>query len=203
MTPPHVVKVCGITNAEDAVAAADAGATALGFNFWPGSPRYVEPITAAELVARVAGLPGGPLAVGVFVDASPEEVTRIAQRAGVSVVQIHGGGCSGLRCWRACRVSDDGTVAIDVGGDAEAILLDTAAPGLRGGTGRPFPWRVARDVRRPVIIAGGLHGGNVREAIRQARPWGVDACSRIESAPGRKDHQKMKAFITEALAEFA
>jgi phosphoribosylanthranilate isomerase len=141
--------------------------------------------------------------VGVYVDADPESVAAVARQAGLDVAQIHGGACAQLRCWRAYRVAADGIIAINDPGDAEAILLDTAVPGLRGGTGQSFPWHAARGLEQRVIIAGGLDASNVREAIRQARPWGVDACSRIESAPGRKDRQKMKAFIEEALAEFA
>jgi phosphoribosylanthranilate isomerase len=137
------------------------------------------------------------------VDAEAEYVTSVATQVGLDVVQIHGGDCAHLRCWRAYRVGADGIVVISDPGDAEAILLDTAVPGLRGGTGRSFPWYAARGLEQRVIVAGGLDANNVREAIREARPWGVDACSRIESAPGRKDHEKMKAFIHEALAEFA
>jgi phosphoribosylanthranilate isomerase len=203
MMPGHVVKICGITTLDDAVAAMEAGATAIGFNFWLNSPRYLDPAAAAEIIGSLAAETACPTRVGVFVDASPEYVDDIANRAGLDVAQIHGGACAGLRCWRAYRVGDDGIIAVNDPGQAEAILLDTAVPGLRGGTGRSFAWCAARELQHRVIIAGGLDASNVREAIRQARPWGVDACSRIEAAPGRKDHEKMKAFIAEALAEFA
>jgi len=94
-------------------------------------------------------------------------------------------------------------LAIEGADGAEAILLDTADPGLRGGTGRTFPWDIARGLQYQIVLAGGLDATNVREAIRRARPWGVDACSRLESSPGRKDHERVKAFIAAALAELS
>jgi len=195
-----IVKICGITNPDDALASVAAGASAIGFNFWSGSPRYIQPGEAARIGAL---LPAGILRVGVFVDETAERVAATAREAGLDVVQLHGGPAAlpDLRCWRAYRVGADGALAIDNVHTAEAILLDTAAPGLRGGTGRTFPWEAARDLAWRVVLAGGLDASNVREAIRAARPWGVDACSRLESSPGRKDHKKMKAFITAALAE--
>lgn len=199
MTPAQVIKICGVTCAEDALAAAEAGASAVGFNFWPRSPRHIEPDEAARIAAL---LPDTLLKVGVFVDDTADRVAAIGDRVRLDVAQMHGGTMppgGGLRYWCAFAVSDNGAPAIHDAGDAEAILLDTAFRGLRGGTGRTFSWQVARALERPVIIAGGLDAGNVREAVRQAQPWGVDSCSRIESAPGRKDHAKMKAFILEAL----
>lgn len=198
-SPRRIVKICGITNLDDANAAIDAGASALGFNFWPQSPRYVSADGAARIVAALSA---DVLKVGVFVDATPEHTAEISRRVGLDVVQIHGGD-TGLRCWRAYRVGADGALAINDAGTAEAILLDTAVPGFRGGTGRSFPWHVARGLGYRIVVAGGLDESNVRDAIREARPWGVDACSRIESAPGRKDRNKMTAFVREALAEFA
>jgi len=203
MMPAHIVKICGVTNAADAQAAAEAGASAVGFNFWPGSPRFIAPAEAA----RIAGtLPGGILKVGVFVDPDLTGMAAVAREAGLDVVQIHGDvppGGDGLRCWHARRVGRDGELSIDSNESAEAILLDTAVQGMRGGTGVPFPWTAARGLQQRVIIAGGLDASNVRAAIREAQPWGVDACSRIETSPGRKDHDKMRAFIAEALEEFA
>lgn len=197
-----VVKICGITNPDDARAAAQAGATALGFNFYPASPRYVAPERAAELVAAT---PAGVWKVGVFVNAHADLVADLAARLGLDVVQLYGDSQAprGLRVWRAiqARPGFDVNQLEDPG--AEAFLLDAAPSGVWGGAGMSFDWRLARGARRRVIIAGGLDETNVREAIRQARPWGVDACSRLECAPGRKDHARLARFIREALAEAA
>jgi len=200
--PQSIVKICGITNGDDALAAVEAGASAIGFNFWSGSPRHIDPGDAARIAAELSK---SVLRVGVFVDETAERITDVAREAGLDVVQLHGGPAAvpNLRCWRAYRVGADGALAIDDAGTAEAILLDAAVPGMRGGTGQSFPWESARNLARRIVLAGGLDASSVREAIRAARPWGVDACSRLESSPGRKDHGKMKAFITEALSEFA
>jgi len=197
-----IVKICGITNPDDARAAADAGATALGFNFYPASPRYVAPERAAELLTAV---PAGIWKVGVFVNAPAQQVADLAARLGLDVAQLYGDAQAphGLRAWRAVRVEpgfdlnrlDDPAV--------EAFLLDAAPAGVWGGSGMSFDWSLARGAQRRVIIAGGLDETNVREAIRRARPWGVDACSRLECAPGRKDRARLARFVREALAEAA
>ena len=194
-----MVKICGITCREDAQAAVAAGASALGFNFYPKSPRYLRPEAAAEVAAVV---PGNVLKVGVFVNEPPSKVAEIARMATLDVVQLHGGDAPpGLRLWRACRVSAEGVQGLENAVGAEAVLLDTAVLGMHGGTGQTFAWHLARIEGWKVVVAGGLDGDNVRDAIRAARPWGVDACSRLESAPGRKDHSKMTEFIHAALAE--
>ncbi|MGA3027582.1 MAG: phosphoribosylanthranilate isomerase [Bryobacteraceae bacterium] len=196
-----MVKICGITRAEDALAAVEAGASALGFNFYAASPRYLTPAAAAAIAEQ---LPARAVKVGVFVNEAPASVAAIARAVKLDVVQLHGGEApAGFRYWRACRVSADAVLDLESAAGAEAILLDTAVPGLHGGTGHSFAWQLARIEGWRVIVAGGLDAGNVREAIRAARPWGVDACSRIESAPGRKDHRKMTDFIHAALAETA
>ncbi len=200
LRPERIVKICGVTNSGDACAAVDAGATAIGFNFFPSSPRYVTP----EAAARIAPKIHGALKAGVFVNEDPARVREVCREAGMDVAQLHGGAApDGVAYWRACRVPQGGEFVWPDAEDAEAILLDTASETLAGGTGMTFPWSVAREAgERRVIVAGGLSGDNVRQAIREARPWGVDACSRIEAAPGRKDHRKMKEFIEAALAEF-
>lgn len=196
-----LVKVCGITTTEDAAAAADAGASALGFNFYPKSPRYVAPETAAEIIART---PDGVLKVGVFVNEPPESVAAIAKTAGLDVAQLHGDENAadippGIRIWKAYRVSADFKLEILGTFPADAYLLD--APGdLYGGSGHTFDWDLAVGASRQILLAGGLDDSNVAEAIRRARPWGVDACSRLESAPGRKDHGRMARFIAAALS---
>ena len=190
-----MVKICGITNREDAEAAVDAGASALGFNFYLESPRYVRPERAAEL--------GGGLSVtkvGIFVNETAEMVAATIRTAGLDIAQVYGDRpFGGLRTWRACRVKAT-DFALPSDDSAEAFLLDGFSPGVYGGSGQSFQWSMARDLGRRIVLAGGLDAGNVREAIEQARPWGVDACSRIEKIPGRKDHEKMKRFIEAALA---
>ncbi|HTP86108.1 MAG TPA: phosphoribosylanthranilate isomerase [Bryobacteraceae bacterium] len=194
-----MVKICGITSREDAQAAVGAGASALGFNFFAKSPRFLTPEAAADIAAVV---PASVLKVGVFVNEAQSKVADIARTAGLDLVQLHGGDApDGLRLWRACRVNAEGVQGLENAAGAEAVLLDTAVPGMHGGTGQSFAWHLARIEGWKVVVAGGLDGDNVRDAIRAARPWGVDACSRLESAPGRKDHRKMTEFIHAALAE--
>ncbi len=188
-----MVKICGITNRDDAVAAVEAGATALGFNFYPQSPRYIVPEAAADLGV---GLPA--LKVGIFVNESPAAVSRTMQISGIDIAQVYGDTeYKGLRTWRACRVQSGDFVLPD-DNDAEAFLLDGFSADVYGGSGKTFPWTMARDLPKKIVLAGGLDASNVREAIEQAHPWGVDVCSRIEKSPGRKDHEKMKRFIEAA-----
>ena len=197
-----MVKICGITNREDAWAAVEGGASALGFNFWPQSPRYVPPERVAELVA---GLPARVWKVGVFVNESAEAVAELAGALGLDVVQLHGETRppAGLRIWRAVPVDAAFRAELLDRYQAEAYLLDAPAGALVGGTGRSFDWRRAVGLKQKIILAGGLDADNVREAIRTVRPWGVDACSRLESAPGKKDHRKLAAFLKAALTEEA
>ena len=194
MTEPFIVKICGITNETDARVAIESGANALGFNFWPETPRYIAPERASE-IAESTGR--ACLRVGVFVDASESEVRRIAARVPLDIVQLHGNcaltGC--YRLWRAIPASD-AVPAED--GRIEAWLLDSAA--RHGGSGRTFDWKLAARFPHRAILAGGLDGSNVAEAVKIACPWGVDACSRLESAPGKKDAQKVRAFVQAALA---
>jgi phosphoribosylanthranilate isomerase len=190
-----MVKICGITNREDALAAIDGGAAALGFNFYPASPRYIPPDEAAAITE---GLPPRVWKVGVFVDESPAAVLRTAMQAGLDIAQLHGGEWPeqyppGIRVWKAIRVRDGQMPATWPSGAAEAVLLDGPA------SGQVFDWARAPHGVAKLILAGGLDADNVQEAIAQVHPWGVDACSRIESSPGRKDHTKMAAFLKAAL----
>lgn len=189
MREPFIVKICGITNEEDARVAVESGANALGFNFWPGSPRYLSRERAAQIIASV---PGDYLKVGVFLDASDTEPP-----VGFDVLQIHGN-CAftgSHRMWRAIA----GNQSVSCSDHRiEAWLLDSVAHG--GGSGQTFDWKLAARFPHRAILAGGLDASNVAEAVRIASPWGVDACSRLESAPGKKDMQKVRAFVREALA---
>lgn len=192
-----MVKICGITNLEDALAAVDAGASALGFNFYAKSPRYITPQAAAEIASMI---PAGVTKVGVFVNAETEETARIA---GLDVVQLHGDESpnaipAAIRTWKAFRVTPEFTAQDLDQWPVEAFLLDSPSQ-LYGGSGHTFDWRLARTAGRRIILAGGLDAYNVRAAIEQAQPYGVDACSRLESSPGRKDHQKVTQFIQAAL----
>ena len=196
-----IVKVCGITDEQDARAAMEAGANALGFNFWPRSPRYLTPDAASQFVSRLPGV----LKVGVFVDSSAIEIAEIADSVGLDVVQLHGAAVppEGVRFWRAVAVRAGFDSASLVEDGAEAFLLDAPAGTLRGGTGSTFDWSLVGAAPRKIIVAGGLDSSNVALAISTARPWGVDACSRLESAPGKKDNAKVAAFCAAALAAAA
>jgi phosphoribosylanthranilate isomerase len=190
-----MVKICGITNREDALAAIEGGASALGFNFYPKSPRYLTPDRAAELIAM---LPSEIWKVGVFVNESPDP--EFARRIGLDIVQLvgHAPWPPTLRVWQAIQVDENFRVADLEANPAEAVLLDTPAGQSYGGTGRTFDWSRAAGASKRIIIAGGLDASNVRQAIDAAHPWGVDVCSRIESSPGHKDHVKMAQFLKEA-----
>jgi len=190
-----MVKICGITNREDALAAVEAGASAIGFNFYRESPRYISPTGAAMIGEKV---PENVWKVGVFVNESPETIARIVLDAGLDVVQLHGTSeARGLRVWKAYHADESELDQIGVG--VEALLIDTPSTELYGGTGQTFDWSLAKELSMKVIIAGGLDASNVRTAIDQAQPWGVDACSRIEKSPVLKDHDKMRKFIAAAL----
>jgi phosphoribosylanthranilate isomerase len=192
-----MVKICGITKLEDAVAAIEGGASALGFNFYPKSPRYIAPDCAAGMIAK---LPASVWKVGVFVNESPERITDLARHVGLDIVQLVGQAIrlSGLRVWQTAYVDENFRLADIEHDPAEAILLDAPAGQAYGGTGQTFDWSRAAGSTRRIILAGGLDAGNVRQAIAAAQPWGVDICSRIESSPGRKDHVKMAQFLKEA-----
>ncbi|MBI4908863.1 MAG: phosphoribosylanthranilate isomerase [Acidobacteria bacterium] len=199
-----MIKVCGITNIEDASAAVEDGVDAVGFNFFPGSKRYVTPEKAAMIALA---LPAGVLKAGVFVNERAETVQEIARVCGLDVAQLHGDerpedAPKGVRIWKAFRVEAGFRLeaAMVSFPEAEALLLDGPAGGEFGGAGIPFLWRVALGAPRKVVLAGGLDGRNVQAAIAAARPWGVDACSKLESSPGIKDRGKMREFISAARA---
>jgi phosphoribosylanthranilate isomerase len=192
-----IVKVCGITSTEDAQVAIEAGANALGFNFYPKSPRYLTPAQARAIASQA---PGDYLRVGVFVNAAEPELLTIAEEAMLDVLQLHGHSCaiprnSRYRMWRAIPGE---TAAADADDRMEAYLLDGATPAF-GGSGKTFRWELASGFRQRVIVAGGLDAGNVAAAIEALHPWGVDACSRLESSPGRKDRQRVESFIRAAI----
>jgi phosphoribosylanthranilate isomerase len=189
-----MVKICGITNREDALAAVEAGASAIGFNFYRESPRYISHTGAAMIGEK---FPANVWKVGVFVNETPETIAKIVLDAGLDVAQLHGtSDARGVRVWRAIP-SDVELKAMPK--DVEALLIDTPTDGISGGTGKTWDWSKVPHLDLKIIIAGGLDASNVRTAIEQAKPWGVDACSRIEKSPGIKDHDKMRKFIHSAL----
>jgi phosphoribosylanthranilate isomerase len=184
-----VIKVCGITRREDAEVAVNAGATAIGFVFYSRSPRCVTPERAAELAHGL-----DVWKVGIFVDERPAEVEAVVRAAHLDIVQLYGGDLPrAARIWRAFRLPLPPGASVLDDASAEATLLDGPANGLS------FDWNQARGAARKILVAGGLDASNVAEAIRAARPWGVDASSRLESAPGIKDHQKVRQFVQAAL----
>lgn len=185
------VKICGITNREDALAAVAAGARALGFIFYASSPRHV---TAAQIESWVGEVPAHIWKVGVFVDESPELIEQIAAQLRLDIAQLHGHETPdrhprGIRIWKAFRVHDTQTSVPDY--PAEAILIDGAS----------YDWSRTGHFTRPLILAGGLTPENVRQAMARAagKLWAVDVASGVEKSPGRKDHARMKKFIEAAL----
>jgi len=210
------VKICGITNLDDARAAIEAGADMLGFNFYRPSPRFIEPAKARRVIEALRGEVGAtpaPTMVGVFVnEGSPEAVADIVHEAGLSAVQLHGDesidSCaatkqllSGKLLIKVLRVTDAFEPSETQRYDADAIMLDAFHREMRGGTGQVIDWTMARRARELVprlFLAGGLSPENVAEAIARVGPFAVDACSSLETEPGQKDAGRMRAFVRAA-----
>ncbi len=203
------VKICGITNREDALAAVSAGADMLGFNFYPGSPRCISPETCAEIMRALAGY--NVVTVGVFVNAAAEEIETTLQTYGLDLAQLSGDeppevlNRLGERAYKALRPADEAGLKAGLGRYpqrtlAPAWLVDAYRPGAFGGTGQVADWGLAAGLaaQAPVLLAGGLRPENVAAAIAQVHPWGVDVASGVELRPGKKDTQKMAAFIQNA-----
>ena len=199
------VKVCGITSPEDARVAADSGADAVGLVF-AESPRCVNVEQAREVCAT---LPGGVLKVGVFVDAEPVEVLSIAVEIGLDYAQLHGDEtpeavdavrADGLKVIKALQVRDEGSLREMEGYEADLFLLDAYSAKVRGGTGKRFDWELAKSLkgRDNILISGGLTPENVREAVRFFEPYGVDASSSLEEAPGKKNKELVRRFVSAA-----
>lgn len=196
------VKICGVTRVADAEAAARFGATYIGLNFWPQSRRYVDPTAASAITAA---LPVEIEKVGVFVNATTERIAEIVERVGLTRVQLHGDESSaearalGARALRALQIA----TAIDLvrlaESEAPLYLLDAPSAGY-GGSGERCDWSLARTAHNyghPFFLAGGLTPENVAEAVRLVRPFGVDVAGGVETAPGVKDHDKMRRFMDE------
>jgi len=202
------VKICGITNLEDALLSAELGADALGLNFYAKSPRFITPEKARALVE---GLPANVLTVGVFVDAEINTIEDAVRTIELGAVQLHGKespefvkvlrGRLGIPVIKAFKISNPFQPEDVLLFDADAILLDAYSPALYGGTGETFDWTIARQIRDvfpKIYLAGGLSPENVWSAIGEVGPFAVDACSSLEASPGNKDPEKLRRFIAEA-----
>lgn len=198
------VKICGITNLEDALLSIEYGADQLGFNFYEKSPRYISPAAAGHIIDKLGGR---VTTVGVFVNELIEDVIRVAADSNIDVIQLHGGesvqyvantsSWSGLEVIKAFRIRPDLTKHHIDEFEATATLLDGYSPGVYGGTGQMADWEFARIVAADskVYLAGGLNPENVEAAIETVRPFAVDVASGVESSPGRKAGEKVKRFI--------
>lgn len=201
------VKICGITNLEDARAAVEAGADAIGFIFQPASKRYITPQDAGRIIVA---MPPFVMTVGVFVDETAEAVIETARIAGLGAVQLHGAEtpeqCAwlkgrGIRVIKAARVREAADIDALGAYDVSGFLLDAYSSECHGGSGLKCDWTLAASARahnRPIILAGGLTPENVAEAVAAVGPYAVDVASGVESAPGRKDHEKVRRFISAA-----
>jgi len=194
------VKICGITRAQDAELASRLGADAVGFVFWPDSPRYVAPDAARIIATEV---PANVMKVGVFVNDDVENVRRVMEVVGLDIAQLHGHETPdycrrvGRKVFKAVGVECNGMIDIS-GFDPDVVLLvDAHDPARYGGTGRTVNWDSAREIAmtRRTILAGGLNAANIRIAVRSVRPYGVDVSSGVESAPGVKDPVRLRSFF--------
>jgi len=207
------VKICGITNLEDAMAAVDAGCDALGFIFSKSSPRYITPRKAGEIIKR---LPRAVIKIGVFVNAKEKYIKQVVRRLGLNMLQFHGEEsaqfCRKFKHYKIIKAFKlpvgTGLKPVPTKNSLDlqnmlqykpfAYLFDTYSPSQAGGTGKQFNWELVRHIgalERPVFLSGGLKSANVLKAIKSVRPDWVDASSSLESAPGIKDHHKVKKFI--------
>lgn len=194
------VKICGITNLDDALCAVGNGADALGFNFYKKSPRYVAPGKAGEIIAD---LPPFVTPVGVFVNASEVHIDVVVKLAGLRAIQLHGDeppeACLGhsVPVIRVLRVGQDFDAETMPSYLVDTFLLDTAKTGSYGGTGKTFDWSRAKEAKAfgRIILAGGLNPDNVAEAIDEVAPYAVDTSSGVEIEPGKKDHEKVRKFL--------
>ncbi|MBT3924211.1 MAG: phosphoribosylanthranilate isomerase [Nitrospina sp.] len=200
LNSPVKVKVCGMTQLKDALLAVEHGADAVGFIFYKKSPRSVNMKEVREIISK---LPPFVDTVGVFVDENVDRVNKVAEYCGLDLVQLHGeespSYCRKIkrRVIKAFRVKDIQSIQQLEKYSVSGFLLDTYTENLHGGTGKVFDWNLAHPAKKmgPVILAGGLTPRNIRQAISQARPYGVDVCSGVEKSPGIKDPEKVRAFL--------
>jgi phosphoribosylanthranilate isomerase len=202
------VKICGITNLDDARLAIEAGADMLGFNFYRPSPRFIEPEEARKIIDSF-DRESEVICVGIFVDETIESVIATVRISNVAAVQLHGdesvaycaelkSALNGITIIKALRVSDSFQPETVTGYPVDAIMLDAFHDNLRGGTGKTIDWEIAEKTGKLVpqfFLSGGLSPENVAEAVARVQPYAVDACSRLELSPGRKDPARVKAFV--------
>jgi phosphoribosylanthranilate isomerase len=198
----HIVKIkiCGITNIEDAQAAVDMGADILGFNFYPKSPRYIEPTKAMVIIRK---MPAFVDTAGIFVNANAHEIHELTNEGLLNWIQLHGDEppefCEQFTAWnlhtiKAIRVQSKESLARAESYRTSALLLDAFNPKLYGGTGQRFDWSLIKNFSYRVFLAGGICPDNIQEALEH-QTYGIDVCSGIESQPGKKDHNKMKQLF--------
>lgn len=199
---PYFIKICGITNYDDAVAAIDAGATAIGFNFFKQSKRYIAPQSAKEIAEKIRGK---IQTVGIFVNEDAATVKEIGAMVKLSYCQFHGDEdpeyVNGFgNAMKAFRVNDSLRNVYFDDYKSTAFVLDAYDEKEFGGTGKKFNWLLAREANEfgKIILAGGLTAENVTSAIETAQPWGVDVSSGVETEPGKKDHEKVRQFVFNA-----
>ncbi len=205
-----IVKICGITNLDDAILATNAGADMLGFIFYPPSPRYIAPERAREIVSTVRMQIVTPKFVGIFVNELPERVRAVMETTQIDLVQLHGNESAAMvrelapRVYKSLQPRDANdaqsliaTYCSSIDGNAPAFIIDGKPQKLPGGNGTRADWEIAAEIARefPILLAGGLNAENVVEAVRTVQPWGVDVSSGVERAPGLKDHDKVREFI--------
>ncbi len=206
-----IVKICGLTSLDDALAAVEAGADMLGFNFYPPSPRYLSPQACRQIITSLENRQSRLTTVGVFVNASAEQIQAILDDCGLDLAQLSGDEpahtlhCLGGRAFKALRPANPGALqqalnCYPARQGSPAWLVDAYRAGEYGGTGHIADWSLAAGLaaRAPVLLAGGLTPQNVAAAVAQVQPWGVDTASGVESRPGHKDARKMAAFIQAA-----
>ena len=202
MVIPQVkIKICGMTQLKDALFAIEQGADAVGFIFYKKSPRSTTMKTVRDIILKLPPLAG---TVGVFVDETVERVNKVADYCGLDMVQLHGDESPAFcrkihrRVIKAFRVKDFQSIKQMRKYSVSGFLLDTFSDNLHGGTGKTFDWNLVLPAKKigPVILAGGLTPSNIRQAVSQTRPYGVDVCSGVEKSPGVKDPEKVRAFLT-------
>jgi len=205
------IKICGIKNLDDARLGVEAGADMLGFNFYRRSSRFIEPDEARKIIDSLK-CESEVIAVGIFVDEPLESVIEMVRVSGVGAVQLHGdesvaycadlkSALNGITIIKALRVNDSFQAETATSYPVDAIMLDAFHESLRGGTGKTIDWEIAENTRKLVpqfFLSGGLSPENVAEAIERVQPYAVDACSRLELSPGRKDPSRVKAFVRAA-----
>ena len=202
------VKICGITNYEDAAHAAILGADYIGFNFYELSPRHVDELEVKRFIGR---LPKNVKKVGVFVNPNLDTVKKIVKNLDLDLIQLHGDEtkdyCSKLKgetkkqIIKAFRIKDKNDINKIKGYNTDYLMFDAYREGVFGGTGKTFDWKIIKGVNKPFFLSGGLNPKNVKEAIRIAKPYAVDAASGIEANPRKKDYKKMEMFIEAAKSD--